>query len=329
MNQIPSMCFAFLLVAGCKASNVDSQIRVVGGKPTDAYPAVVKLGGDGKICSGSFISPNVILTAGHCAWSGISYNGITPVKNIPHHGYVMSRAGRLSPTETGSDLRLLVFDKVLSKHTLKLSQKRAAAGSVVTIVGFGCDTWTTGEGGKRTGSGVKRVGSTRLKSVTEYSLSSSGSSTHGCPGDSGGPLLDGNGHIIGVTSVASTGMTRWTNLNRTENRDFINQVLRDSAPNQGADDNDDSGQSSGQSSQADNNQNTTPQSNPDSNQNDGPSTNPPSDPKLLDCNTDYQLILRSRNTGICLNGSSGYCYRYAAGHILYNRGRVACPRSDN
>jgi trypsin len=61
-----------------------------------------------------------------------------------------------------------------------------------------------------------------------------------------------------------------------------------------------------------------------------PSTpqNPPgssgnSSSSKLDCNRDFSKI-RQGGSGVCLNGSSGYCYRYAGGNVQYDSGRVAC-----
>ena len=59
-----------------------------------------------------------------------------------------------------------------------------------------------------------------------------------------------------------------------------------------------------------------------------PSTNPAPVPQppvtSLDCNTDYRTI-RAGGTGVCLNRSSGFCYRYSGGSVQYSQGRVSCP----
>jgi hypothetical protein len=58
----------------------------------------------------------------------------------------------------------------------------------------------------------------------------------------------------------------------------------------------------------------------------GSGVTPPSSgsANTLDCNANYSTI-RSGGSGICLNRSSGFCYRYSGGSILYNSGRVSCP----
>lgn len=45
---------------------------------------------------------------------------------------------------------------------------------------------------------------------------------------------------------------------------------------------------------------------------------------LYECNLDYRKI-RSGGSGICLNGSSGFCYRFSGGDVRYSSGSVACP----
>ena len=42
-----------------------------------------------------------------------------------------------------------------------------------------------------------------------------------------------------------------------------------------------------------------------------------------DCNTDYNKI-RSGGQGICINRSSGHCYRYGNGDVMYSMGPVRC-----
>jgi V8-like Glu-specific endopeptidase len=54
------------------------------------------------------------------------------------------------------------------------------------------------------------------------------------------------------------------------------------------------------------------------------STNTKPTSSQLDCNRDYMTI-RSGGTGICLNTSSGNCYRYSSGDVRYELGRVQCP----
>lgn len=53
-----------------------------------------------------------------------------------------------------------------------------------------------------------------------------------------------------------------------------------------------------------------------------PSSQPPI--TLLDCNTDFRTI-RAGGSGLCINRSSGFCYRYSRGSIQYSQGRVSCP----
>lgn len=54
-----------------------------------------------------------------------------------------------------------------------------------------------------------------------------------------------------------------------------------------------------------------------------PQVPPPSSSDLLDCNKDYRSI-RQGGRGVCLNRSSGFCYRYANRDVQYGLGRVSC-----
>ncbi len=51
----------------------------------------------------------------------------------------------------------------------------------------------------------------------------------------------------------------------------------------------------------------------------------PEQDEPLKCNQDFMKIARSTSPGICKNLSSGFCYRYDRGSILYSSGRVQCP----
>ena len=46
-------------------------------------------------------------------------------------------------------------------------------------------------------------------------------------------------------------------------------------------------------------------------------------PTRIDCNKNFSTI-RAGGSGVCLNSSSGFCYRYGSGNVLYNSGHVAC-----
>lgn len=305
---VTAMTSAFTF--SCKPADVESEIRVVGGTETSRYPAVVKLG-DSMLCTGTFIASNAILTAGHCSWEEISYENTSPNQNIPHPNFSQKKPGRILSNEVSRDLRILIFDVAVSKNTLKVSATQPRAGDTATIVGFGCDNFSA-----RKGYGTKRVGTIEISEVTERALVLRRSATHGCPGDSGGPLLNTKGQIIGVTSIAATGYTEWVNLNTGVNRQFIATGLKKSASllkkvqDEGSEDTkQDANNSTAQNVAG---QGTTPSLQQNSS-------------IILDCNKDLSKIRSASGSGICRNSSSRYCYRYDRGKILYDRGNVQCP----
>lgn len=47
--------------------------------------------------------------------------------------------------------------------------------------------------------------------------------------------------------------------------------------------------------------------------------------QLYDCNRDYSKI-RTSGSGTCMNASSGACYRYSGGEVIYSGGAVSCSQ---
>jgi hypothetical protein len=190
---------------------------IYNGDQTLQFPAVVAVGvvnsdQSAGLCSGTLVTPTVVLTAGHCLSFGLTRaaiaifpDGVTEVDRSAfaaavHPDFTLSRIAV-------ADVGVLVIDPPITDVTpLPLVSTAPRPRVRATIVGFGDDP--------RAVSNVKRVGTVRLtrcpRAVRRVGISPgqlSGSlcwrpkrrGQDTCQGDSGGPLLVG-GAVAGVTS---------------------------------------------------------------------------------------------------------------------------------
>jgi hypothetical protein len=188
--------------------------KVINGTTNQGDSNVVMLRSRSRgFCTGTLISPTVVLTAAHCldggspAFVGFGVSGtsnqIAVRRGVQHPSW--GRSGGYA-----NDIAVLVLAQSVrgvAPKPISVDPREAIAGDVARVVGYGNNrTAGTGFGTKREGD----VSVLRSDGVTERQFVKVGSSagTQACNGDSGGPVFftDRRGveKVVGVTSHGAT-----------------------------------------------------------------------------------------------------------------------------
>jgi len=201
-----------LILTGCgrvDSTQSRSSIKVTNGSSLSEsdprFLAVVLLSLDegSGLCTGTFISQQMVLTARHCI-SGKAPPAVGGIESIK----VLTTSGEYQPEK---DIALVIFPegtagKLGIKVFPKLSSEPARKDETVTLIGYGLNNMV-----KKEGAGKKRIG-TNVVTAVERGFIAFDAKSYGTgtgenaglgSGDSGGPLLNSKGEILGVGIIAS------------------------------------------------------------------------------------------------------------------------------
>jgi hypothetical protein len=188
---------------GAASSETDGAVRYL--TPvghTDLRDAVVVVQQAGGTCAGTILPDGAVLTAAHCVADGFQAR-VTVREGRTYNAKVVA-------SRPSDDIALLAVDGLIGAASIALAEELPDVGAVVEAIGHplaarppmgflaGTLRWSVTRGM------VSAIGPTAIQFTAAVN-----------PGNSGGPLLDEAGHVIGVVSrKAGEGLGFATRLDR-------------------------------------------------------------------------------------------------------------------
>lgn len=226
------LLLATLLLGACAAPlpterEGSTESKIIGGKVDTADPAIVELimqtGEDGGICTATFISQTVLLTAAHCVVAEddptkIPANAEFQIMMAPSESAAretdfikVSRENvHFHPQydgEAAHDVAIVVLDQPVNVTPIPIGRTpltQADIGKRVRLVGYGASKRNATSDD---GASTKRTVSTAIMSLQKDLVGIGSSNGQACNGDSGGPALleiDGVETLIATDDIAAT-----------------------------------------------------------------------------------------------------------------------------
>lgn len=215
----------FLSTPSCALSGSDpmesgsfEQIRlpIIGGTIDTGHPAVGAVLTNSALCTGTVVSPKIVVTAGHCidAYSPPQWFYLGNDIDNPTSAHAVKQSFRHpdygQTTENGSvieahDIAVLVLNSEapVAPMAVRSASISGLVGQPVTFVGFGISSVYNSDS-----TGVKRVVTVNIGEVTVngfWNYTSASNPKNTCQGDSGGPGFYNNGGTEELIGVVSSG----------------------------------------------------------------------------------------------------------------------------
>jgi V8-like Glu-specific endopeptidase len=189
---------------------------------------------DMALCTGTIISPHVVLTAGHCVTGddgavvrvgdqgdiGFSLNPsasaasgqyMAVARIVRHPSFVAGETGINGSGIDGIDVALIALEAPVTAPPSSLAAAAPALGASSTAVGYGVDE-KKGIGDRKSGTilyaGVFDASFVGLAAGTIFQFNPGPSGTTACNGDSGGPIFDGSGRVLAIVSAGEETCTQ-------------------------------------------------------------------------------------------------------------------------
>ncbi len=216
MRSLFPVCSGLVLTLamGCGASGgSDSESKIYGGTKVTAgaWPSTVAITSFlGMHCSGTAITPRVVITAGHCAGASIGstfvYTGEGKFFGLMKGQYKASRIVA-SPlySNSNNDIAYILLEKPLDLPASAYVPVLTDADEVEELLGVGANAHVVGFGNREDGgTGRKYEVDAPVTEVNDNEVTIGGGGKDSCQGDSGGPvygqLASGEWRVYGITS---------------------------------------------------------------------------------------------------------------------------------